>query len=399
MSLLVLNVGSSSLKYGLYDCEKLTLLQEGSAECASGDSVAETCRIVLVGLKEQGALTSLVAIGHRIVYGGDLCDPTDLGSASVMQHIESFNDLAPEHNPPALLAVKLSQLLFPNVKNFACFDTAFHTTIPRIASTLALPKKYSTELKVSGFHGLSVEFISDSLASSGLGQHKVVVAHLGHGSSLTALNHGRSVDTTMSASPLGGLPQSTRSGDLDPSVPLFLLTKHGQSPASLRKELGSEAGLVALHPLGSDMRALEKAAAGGDVEAEFALAFFSYHLAKHLAALVVSLGGLEVLIFTAGIGEHSFEVRERVCQHLGWLGVELDVEANRRGGNATTISASASKVLVRVIATDEQIVIARHCKALLSSSSSNKAGCGRQGCPCDPDCTCSDCQCGDTTSL
>ena len=389
MSILVLNVGSSSLKYGLYDSASLLLLQEGCAECTGGESVAESCNKLLSTLEEEGVVANLVAVGHRIVHGGNLCDPTYLGSTSVLQHIESFNDLAPEHNPAALLVAKMAQAAFPGVKHVACFDTAFHTTIPRIASTLALPKKY--DLKVSGFHGLSVKFVSGLLAAEGLGQHKVVVAHLGHGSSLTALDHGLSVDTTMSTSPLSGMPQSTRSGDLDPSIPLYLITQRGQSPTSLRKELGSEAGLVALHPLGGDQRRLEKAALGGDEKAEFALSYFCYHLAKHLASLVVALNGLQVLVFTAGIGENSAEVRDRVCRHLGWMGVELDVEANLC--NASTISTSASKVLVRVIATDEQIVIARLCKALLSSSST-EAGCGRQDCPCGQECTCTDCQCG-----
>jgi acetate kinase len=383
-SVLVLNSGSSSLKFGLYaqqDGDEVQLLD------GSGDGVGRS--VSKIELKDaQGRILRSedlghvshsdlfdraaqwlaefskdqpCAIGHRVVHGGPHLVAHQRITPEVLAELRDCVHFAPLHIPLAIELIEHANRLYPGVPQFACFDTAFHSTIPEAATRFALPRQFFDEgIRRYGFHGLSYESIVHQLGQSL--PSRTVIAHLGNGASLTAVKDGKSVDTTMGLTPTGGIPMATRSGDLDPGVLLFLLREKQMNADSLEEMLNHDSGLKALSGGTSDMRDLEAAADAGNREAQLAIDVFCTSIRKVVAAYATVLDGLDMLVFAGGIGEHSARIRSCVCGGLGLLGVSLDSASNESSGG--TISAKASKV-VRIIPAQEDLQIARHCRSLM----------------------------------
>jgi acetate kinase len=383
--ILVLNSGSSSLKFGVYaqqdEHELLILngsidsiggsngkfklkdaagkvLQENSSQAKSQDDAFAAAMKAL----EQYGLHNPVAVGHRVVHGGPTLREHQRITPAVLATLKEAAHFAPLHDPPAIAMIETAQKHFTNTPQFACFDTAFHRTIPEIAAHYPLPLSYWQQgVQRYGFHGLSYESIVRKLGSDL--KSRTVVAHLGSGASLAAILDGKSVDTSMGLTPTGGIPMGTRSGDLDPSIILWLLRK-GLDIDAAESLLNHESGLKGLSNGESDLRALTKSAEEDNAPAILALNVFCRSIAKTIASYAVSLGGFDMLVFTGGIGENSALVRECVCGQLGFLGVAIDHEKNSSG--ETLLSNSASSILVRVVPTDEDGEIALHTRALLN---------------------------------
>jgi acetate kinase len=325
------------------------------------DFLTEVAELV----SDHGDGAPLSVVGHRIVHGGASFTGPAVIDAAVMEALEDLCPLAPLHQPHNLAGVRAARKAWPGVGQVACFDTAFHASQPRIATRLALTGELEAlGVRRYGFHGLSYEFIVGELAriDPPMAAGKVIAAHLGSGASLCALRDGVSIDTTMGFSVLDGLVMATRCGTLDPGVVLYLIQTLGWSAKEVETRLYTRAGLLGVSGLSADMRELE---ASGATEAEDAIALFVYRLAREAGALVSSLGGLDALVFTAGIGEHSPRIRAAACERLAWLGIELDARANAAGD--PVISAQNSRVRVRVIATDEERVIARQSLAAMAA--------------------------------
>lgn len=396
-ALLTLNAGSSSIKFAVFEIVAghdpvplnhgqiegigaaphfLALDKSGAklAERRWPDGVKATHEEVLtellgwIGSHLDG--TRLMAAGHRVVHGGRrLVAPAQVApvqAGGVMAELESLVPLAPLHQPHSLDAIRALAKLRPELAQVACFDTAFHRTMSPVARRIALPRELADEgVERYGFHGLSYEYIASKLpdAMPSLAAGKVVVAHLGNGASLCALAAGRSVDTTMGFTALDGLPMGTRCGALDPGVILYLLQAKGMSADGIEHLLYAQSGLLGVSGVSSDMRTLMESR---DPHAREAVELFAFRIARETGALAMTLGGLDGFVFTAGIGEHAAPVRRRVCERLAWLGVALDDAANERGGPC--ISAPGSRIAVWVIPTDEELMIARHTLAFLSSA-------------------------------
>ena len=368
MAILTLNAGSSSLKFALFDGDRALLRGEvedvtgtprTSAKGADGQSLeppqadAPGHEAVLPGLfgwlgEQAGALE---AVGHRVVHGGDRFDGPARVDDAVLAGIEALTELAPLHQGHNVAAIRAVQAVRPDLPQVACFDTAFHRTMPAVARTLPLPP--SLGLRRYGFHGLSYEYIAGRLPPS-LAAGRVVVAHLGSGASLCALAAGRSVETTMSTTPLDGLIMGTRCGTLDPGV-VLLLVKRGLDVEHL---LYQEAGLLGLSGVSGDMRKLHAAGAAAAIE------LFAYRAATETGAMAAALGGLDGFVFTGGIGEHDAQVRSLVIGRLGWLGLSLAPDAPSQG----LISPAGAPAEIWVIPTDEEAVIARHTAAVVSAA-------------------------------
>ena len=298
---------------------------------------------------------------------GRSCGSTRRLTPEVLATLKEAVHFAPLHDPPAIAIVEAAQKHFPEVGQFVCFDTAFHVTMPEVATHYPLPTKFREQgLQRYGFHGLSYESIVYTLsqADGATLPQRLIVAHLGSGASLAAILDGKSIDTSMGLTPTGGIPMGTRSGDLDPSIVLWLL-RSGQSIYDVEQMLNHKSGLFALANGESDMRALTSAADGGDPAAALAIDIFTRSIAKTIASYIVSLEGLDLLVFTGGIGEHSASVRAKVCQRLHPFAIQLDQGKNHQGNG--TISTEASSSEVRVIETDEDGQIARHVRTLLLS--------------------------------
>ena len=383
-SVLVLNAGSSSLKFSVFEragsvparrtlhgvVERIGSRARLSADGGDADDVAarthaEAFAVAADRVQARLGDVTPVAVGHRVVHGGERYDAPIAIDDAVVRDLELLTPLAPLHQPPALDVLGAARARWPAVPHVACFDTAFHRTQPELAQLFALPRELRDDgVRRYGFHGLSYEFIASTLPTTvpDAARGRVIIAHLGNGASLCAVRAGQSVDTTMSFSALDGLPMGTRVGDLDPAVVLYLLTARGMSAAEVETLLYQRSGLLGLSGLSSDVR--ELLAAGEHPGARLALDHFAYRIARETGALASSLGGLDAFVFTAGVGEHAAPVRAAVCERLRWLGVSLDSHANDRGG--PQISAADSRVAVHVIATDEEIVIARHTLAALA---------------------------------
>jgi acetate kinase len=383
--ILVINSGSSSLKFGLYvqrdgeeqavldgladgigrDSGKLELkdpqsqvLRSESVRFASEDEALSHAARWLAELSELKP----VAIGHRVVHGGPHLVAHQLITPAVLGELQSCVHFAPVHIPTALRLITAAEKAYPQLPEFACFDTAFHTTIPEVGSRFALPRQLFDEgIHRYGFHGLSYESIVYQLGAEL--PSRTVIAHLGNGASLAAVKEGRSVDTSMGLTPTGGIPMATRSGDLDPGVLLYLLRVKKMNADSLEHMLNRESGLTGISAGKSDMRDLESAAAGGDQKAQIAIEMFCTGIRKVVAAYSAALGGLDMLVFSGGIGEHSGPVRSSVCNGLGFLGVSIDDAGNQ--ADSSTLSTKGSKVGVRIVPSQEDLQIARHSRALL----------------------------------
>jgi acetate kinase len=347
-TVLVVNAGSTSLKLRLV---------------AEDESVVE-----LEGLDAVDR-SAVAAVGHRVVHGGERFREPVVIDESVRSEILELRSIAPLHNEPALTGIERATESLPDVPHVAVFDTAFHRTMPAEAAIYALPEVWREAwgIRRYGFHGISVAWSAErapellGVAPDGL---RLVVCHLGGGSSVTAVRDGRSVDTTMGFSPLEGVPMATRSGSVDPGVLLFLQRRHRVPLDELERMLNEESGLKGLSGRSGDVRELE-AASADDEHARLALAVYTYRLAGAVAAMAAAGGGVDALVFTGGVGEHSAVVRASVCSRLRFLGVELDSEANDRASEDVDVAAKESAVRVLVVASHEELVVARAVRALL----------------------------------
>ena len=384
-AVLTLNAGSSSLKFAVFDGGAEVLRGQVSgigthprAKAARDGQALDppalhgtTHEEFLPGLLDwigghlDGA--ALAAAGHRVVHGGtEFVQPVRITDA-VMAGLEALVPLAPLHQPHNLSAIRAVAKALPDLPQVACFDTAFHSTMPEVATWLPLPRALrDAGLRRYGFHGLSYEFIAGRLRelSPALAGGRVLVAHLGNGASLCAMQGGRSVETTMGFTALDGLMMATRCGSLDPGAVLYLLQARGLSAQDVEGMLYHESGLLGVSGVSGDMQEL---AASGDPRARQAIDLFTYGIVRCAGGLVAHMGGLDGIVFTAGIGEHDPALRAAVCSALSWLGLALDEPVNAAGG-AGRISTAASRVEAWVIPTDEEAVIARHTQALLGQS-------------------------------
>jgi len=382
-AILLLNAGSSSLKFALFDSGALPLWRgeiETIGEAArlraepfdgAGEGVERRLHApdhpaaieALLGLLQTGLPDlSLLAVGHRVVHGGEALVAPVRVDEPVLTQLRALIPLAPLHQPPALAGIEAMRRDAPDLPQVACFDTAFHAGRSPLERRFALPDEPAlTAVRAYGFHGLSYEYIASRLPQLlGSAAGRVVVAHLGHGASLCALRDGVSQATTMSFTPLDGLPMATRCGQLDPAVVLYLQREQGMTPDQVDALLNQRAGLLGLSGISGDLRRLE---ASDQPCARFALDYFVHHTVKAIGALAATLGGMDALVFTAGIGENSAAIRERIMAGCAWLGLCSDPAANRRGDPC--ISASGSNPSAWVIPTDEAAVIARHTLRLL----------------------------------
>jgi acetate kinase len=382
-ALLTLNAGSSSLKFALFAPRDLAHLVRGAVEplggrarlrfrAASGEPVERdlggddhpaALAAVFAALHAHLPDLNIRAVGHRIVHGGLAFAAPARIDDDVIATLTQLAPLAPLHQPHNLAAVRAARALFPQALQVACFDTAFHRTQPRIAQLFALPRRLSEDgILRYGFHGLSYEYISGMLPSVAgtRAQGRVIVAHLGHGASMCGIKDRRSIATTMGFTALDGLVMGSRCGALDPGVILHLLQERRMSASDVADLLNNQSGLLGVSGISDDVRDLEKSA---EPAAKEALDLFTYRAAREIGSLVAALGGLDVLVFTAGIGEHSAAVRKQICDGSEWLGIRLDPLGNER--HAEKISATSSTVDIFVIPTDEEIVIARATKKLV----------------------------------
>ena len=384
---LVLNAGSSSIKFSLFSENPLALLVGGqmaaihtepkfTARDAAGKQLAEKRWPAQTKLGHEGALAHIVdwlkstqgaehrlaAVGHRVVHGGaDYAAPVRV-DAALLAKLERYVPLAPLHQPHNLAPIRALLQRSPELPQVACFDTAMHRSNPPVAQMFALPAEL-TEAGVRryGFHGLSYEYIASALPQidPNAARGRTVVLHLGNGASMCALHAGRSVASTMGFTAVDGLPMGTRCGAIDPGVMLYLMDERGMDARALEKLVYQESGLLGVSGVSSDMRKLLDS---DDPRAETAVDLFVYRIRRELGSLAAALGGLDALVFTAGIGENSAVIRERVCRDASWLGIALDAEANRKG--SARISTGASRASAWVIPTNEELMIARHTRRL-----------------------------------
>lgn len=385
-SILVLNVGSSTLKFGLFPLAegddpflhgvleyagkqggqlRLVYSREGKSESLQVTATRESAaKELLRHLQSNSLFNSVEAVGHRLVHGGSMLRAPVVIDAAVRALIEEVIPLAPDHLPTELRAIDEVSRFAPAVAQVACFDTAFHSAMPRVARLFGLPRSLLDSGVIRyGFHGLSYEYVADTLRTRGELPMRTIVAHLGNGASITALRDGVSVDTTMGLTPTGGMVMSTRSGDLDPGILLYLLRSRGLSADDADDAVKHKGGLLGISDSSSDVRDL-LAARATDPKAEEAIGVFCYQAKKFIGGYAAALGGLDALVFTGGIGERSPEVRAQICEGLGFLGLEVDAALNRE--SAETISARESRVIVRTMKANEEAMIARHTRQAVS---------------------------------
>lgn len=385
-SILVINGGSSSIKFALYELdEPLERLMQGQLEnIGTGNprlsfhsaSKKGTIQIeasdyeagayaLIDWLEKQDEMESVMAVGHRIVHGMSHTEP-ELISVDLLEELKQFCDYAPEHLPGEIKLIEIFVKRFPALSQIACFDTAFHETMPEVAKLLPIPRKYFDKgIRRYGFHGLSYSYLLEELfhkQGEAAARGRIVMAHLGNGASLAAVRDGKCLDTSMGFTPTGGLPMSTRTGELDPGVVWYLIKTEKLDPQQLSDLLNHQSGLLGISGVSADMRDLVQRQAYDQKSAD-ALAFFCYQIRKWIGAFTAVLGGLDTLIFTGGIGENSSEIRSRICTGLDFLGVQLDEQKNKN--NEQLISLPSAKVDVRVIRTDEELMIARASSEVL----------------------------------
>ncbi|MCI8732254.1 MAG: acetate kinase [Lachnospiraceae bacterium] len=396
MNVLVINCGSSSLKFQLINSDSEDVLAKGLCERigidgrlvyqpANGDKETteaampthkQAIQMVLDALMNEktGVIKSLDevdAVGHRVVHGGEKFASSVVINDEVMAAIEECNDLAPLHNPANLIGIRACQELMPKAPMVAVFDTAFHQTMPEKAYLYGLPYEYYEKYKVRryGFHGTSHSFVSKHAAEFlglDLNNSKIVVAHLGNGASISAVVNGKCVDTSMGLTPLEGLVMGTRSGDIDPAIMEFVAKKENLDIAGVMNVLNKKSGVEGLSGgLSSDFRDLEEGMEKGNKLAENAIEVFCYRVAKYIGSYVAAMNGVDAIAFTAGIGENAINVRKKVLEYLGYLGIEVDDAANDTRGEDKVISTAASKVKVAIVPTNEELAICRETVALV----------------------------------
>jgi len=390
-AILTINRGSGTLKAGLYRADTSTKLLASIKVDRAGtpaarikitddsgktlvDSAIEDAKAnsdlatILKWLAENGYASRLAGIGHRLVHGGPRYTESQSITPEVLSELEKIAQLDPDHTPQAIQNIQFFAAQLPRTPQIGCFDTAFHACLPKVARMYALPRKlYDEGIRRYGFHGLSCEYILQQLriVDPALAAGRLIVAHLGNGASMTAVSNGRSADTSMGFTPLEGLVMGTRSGDIDPAAVLYLQERDHLSPRDVDALLNKQSGLLGLSGTSSDMRDLLEREARDERAAE-AVALFCYRAKKYVGAYAAALGGLDALIFAGGIGESAPQIRERICAGLEFLGLEIDPALNR--SNAPVISSARSRAKIKVIKTDEDIVIAQHVLAVIAHS-------------------------------
>ncbi len=395
MNVLIINAGSSSLKYQLMDPDTGVVSAKGLCERiyidgrlthnANGKKIVKDIPMPTHSEAIQAVLSILVdpvegvikstdeidAVGHRVLHGGmeffDSCIIND----EVIAAIEKCIPLGPLHNPANLMGIRACQAVMPSTPQVAVFDTAFHMTMPPVAYRYAIPTEYykNDSIRRYGFHGTSHKYVTKrAIELMGRKDIKLVNCHLGNGSSLSAVKDGKCQDTSMGLTPLAGVPMGTRSGDLDAAVVQFVMNKYGMSADECLNMLNKKSGVLALSGISSDFRDIEEGAEAGNADCTLALDKFAYEVRKYIGSYAAALGGLDCLVFTAGVGENSASMRARICQNLEYLGVKLDPEKNNVRGKEAIISAGDSKVTVWVIPTNEELMIAQDTAELVNAA-------------------------------
>ena len=397
MKILVLNSGSSSLKYQLIDMENEKVLAKGNYEkIGSPDSFVthkvggekykydreaknheEAVSFVLAQFtdSDHGVISSLdeiTAIGHRVVHGGEKINKSMIVTDEVLEELRSITYLAPLHNPAAVIGIEACMKVVPGKKNVVVVDTAFHQTIPEERYIYPVPYEYYEKYKMRkyGFHGTSHRYVSKRLAelmNKPVESLKTVVCHLGQGASLCAVDGGKSVDTSMGMTPVSGIIMCARSGDLDPSIVTFLMKKEGLTAEQAEDILNKKSGVYGISGVSPDFRDIEKEANEGNKRAKLARDAYCYNVAQYIAKYAVSMNGIDAIAFTAGVGENQTNIRKCICKHLEWMGVELDEEANNIRGEEKEISTQNSKIKVWIVPTNEELVIAQDTKRIVEN--------------------------------
>lgn len=396
MKILVINCGSSSLKYQLIDMENEEVLAKGLVErigiegarikhetIGKDKKTIETpmqdhkkaLELVMDSLTnaEYGAIASLDeigAVGHRVVHGGEDFADSVIIDEKVLKAIEDNVEIAPLHNQPNIMGIKACEKLLPNVKQVAVFDTAFHQTMPEASYIYALPYEYYEKYKVRryGFHGTSHKYITNRAAEmlgKDVNEVNLITCHLGNGSSICAVENGKSIDTSMGFTPLEGLAMGTRSGDLDPAIIPFIMEKEKLDPAEMNNVLNKKSGVLGISGVSSDFRDLESASEENNHRASLALDIFEKRVRGYIGSYMTELDDVDAIIFTAGVGENSIEMRESICEGLKIFGVEIDKERNNVRGEDKVISSDNSKIKVLVVPTNEELMIARDTQQLV----------------------------------
>ena len=389
MKILVLNCGSSSIKYKLYDLNDHSVLAAGGVErIGLGEAFLKVTlpngekRVIMHDMpdhkegvnfvfqtlldKEIGAikdLSEIDAVGHRVVQGGDKFCESTLVTPEVEQGIEELCDLAPVHNAGHLRGIRAVDALMPTTPQVVVFDNAFHSTMPEHAFLYAVPYELYEKYHVRryGFHGTSHRYVSQRVCDflgCDIKTQRIITCHIGNGASMAAIKYGKCIDTSMGLTPLEGLMMGSRSGDIDPSAVTYLMDKLGKKPQEMADFLNKESGVLGITGISSDMREIESAAAGGNKRARLALDMYNYRIKKYIGAYAAAMGGVDIIVWTAGVGENQVGTRLDACSHLEFLGIKIDEEANKVRGEETIISTPDSKVTVCVIPTDEELVIA-----------------------------------------
>ena len=394
MKILVLNCGSSSLKFQLINMENDERMVKGNFERIGG--MKSTLRLNVRGNKEKithiardydeaisfvlevllkpeynliNSLDEIDAIGHRIVHGGEHFSSSVIINEEVISEIEKCTDLAPLHNPSGLAGIRAAQKVLPNIPMVAVFDTAFHQTMPDKAYIYQIPYRYYTSYKIRkyGFHGTSHKYISERVKEMYNGKEniKLINCHLGQGASICAIKDGKSVDTSMGLTPLAGIPMATRCGDIDPAIIPYIMKIENLQPEDIEEILNKQSGAWGVSGVSLDYRDIEDGYTMGDQRSKLALDSQAYKVAQYIGQYVVSLGGLDVLTFTGGVGENGQETRERICDYLEPFGVKIDKELNNVKGQERKISTEDSKVDVYIIPTNEELMIAKETAEII----------------------------------
>ena len=395
MKIIVLNCGSSSLKFQLIDMEneevlckgnferiggmkttlKLNIRGEKSEELRIARDYDEAINYVLKVLQDPNnnlisSIDEIDAIGHRVVHGGEKFDKSVFITEDVIKEIEACIDLAPLHNPAAIAGIKAAQKVFGDKPMVAVFDTAFHQSMPPKAYIYQIPYRYYTSYKIRkyGFHGTSHRYVAHrvfELMNRDITTMKIITCHIGQGSSITAIDGGKSVDTSMGLTPLAGIPMATRCGDIDPAIIPYIMKKENMQPEDVEEILNKQSGAWGISGVSSDYKDIEDGYDMNDYRSRLALDSQAYKIAQFIGQYFITLGGLDALVFTGGVGENGIETRQRICEYLKAIGVEVDSEANNTRGKETKISSEQSKVDVWVIPTDEELMIARDTMNLI----------------------------------
>ena len=397
MNILVLNCGSSSVKYKLIEIKANEVLAEGGVEkIGLPDAFIKfklsdgSKKIVELDITDhQGAIKAILdtitgeefgciksfdeidAVGHRVVHGGEKFNKSVLINDEVIAKVKECYDIAPLHNPVNIAGIDAITSILPNVPQVGVFDTAFHQTMPAKSFMYALPYKFYKEdgVRRYGFHGTSHRYVSKRVCEFldvKYEDQKIITCHVGNGGSITAIDHGKSVDTSMGLTPTEGLMMGTRSGDVDPGALTYIMEKHNLSAKDIQNIINKQSGIAGVTEISSDMREIEAADNAGDERAQLGLAMYEQRIIKYIGAYAAEMGGVDIIVFTGGVGENHTGVRENVCAPLGFMGVKLDNELNAKiRGTETVISTADSKVKVVVIPTDEEYLIARDTEAIV----------------------------------